>query len=103
MVSLQDLFESSELIDGLYQEILIGGVKVRKFSKLTEISSLVWHTDESDRYISVLHSDGWLFQYDNELPFVLGKGDLFMVGEGTYHRVLSGDSDGDLIVGIFEG
>ena len=53
-------------------------------------SELEWHTDLEDRFIMVIISSGWKFQFDKELPFVLKDNMTFFIPKNTWHRVISG-------------
>ena len=45
----------------------------RTFSKDVDEMSLIWHTDQEDRTVTVLEGKGWQFQRDNELPLELKR------------------------------
>lgn len=79
-----------------FKERVDGNVHVRKFSSDVNDDELVWHRDKEDRIIEIVQNDGWLFQYDNELPFIMEES--FFVPKNTFHRVIKGD--GDLIVKV---
>jgi hypothetical protein len=79
-----------------FKERVDGNVHVRKFSSDVNDDELVWHRDKEDRLIEIIQNDGWLFQYDNELPFIMEES--FFVPKNTFHRVIKGD--GDLIVKV---
>lgn len=65
---------------------------LREFSKDIDERELVWHRDKRDRTIKVLESNGWLFQRDDEMPFPMNEGDVFIIKKGVYHRIIKGDS-----------
>ena len=70
---------------------------VREFNSLNDESEFVWHRDEHDRDVEVLKcGNGWMFQYDNELPFQLTEGDFIKIKKGEWHRLHKG-SDSLLI------
>jgi hypothetical protein len=71
---------------------------VREFDQYINFDELVWHRDREDRKVSIIQSDGWQFQFDNELPIDLHKGDELFIKANDWHRVLPGD--GKLIVAI---
>ena len=52
----------------------------------------VWHMDSEDRYVYIEQTgEGWQFQFDDELPRVLKKGDKLFVPKMTFHRVIKGE------------
>jgi hypothetical protein len=55
---------------------------IRTFSKDVDPIELVWHQDAEDRDIEILEGKGWQMQFDNELPFDIGKGDRIFITEG---------------------
>ncbi|BAV39132.1 hypothetical protein BPT24_010 [Tenacibaculum phage pT24] len=62
-----------------------------------------WHTDEYDRIVKVLDCcDGWYFQYDNELPFKINKGDVIEIPNYLPHRIIREYSKKDLILKILD-
>ena len=65
----------------------------RIFSKDVDPMSLIWHTDQEDRTVTVLEGKGWQFQQDNELPLALTKGDNIFIPKGQIHRVIKGSTD----------
>ena len=54
---------------------------IRTFSKDVDKLELVWHQDAEDRDIEILEGEGWQMQFDNELPFDIGKGDRIFITE----------------------
>lgn len=77
-----------------YTDIKLGaGVKLRAFDpSITDVKDYVWHRDKEDRDIQVVDGDGWMFQFDNELPFCINKGDEFHVPKMVYHRIIPGST-----------
>lgn len=63
---------------------------LRTFNEDIEEHELVWHRDKKNRLISVITSNGWSFQFDDELPFELKDGMIFLIPKETYHRVIKG-------------
>lgn len=63
---------------------------VRTFRSDIDNSELVWHRDREDRVVEVLEGKGWSFQYDDELPFEIKKGDKFHIRKMGYHRLIKG-------------
>lgn len=82
-----------------FQEIMISEDRIRTFSPKTDPEELIWHRDDEDREVTVIQSDGWYFQLDEELPIRMNKGDTFRIPKETWHRVLC-KSDNELIVRI---
>ena len=66
---------------------------IRTFSKDVNKLELVWHQDAEDRDIEILEGEGWQMQFDNELPFDIGKGDRIFITEQRIHRILKGTTD----------
>ena len=54
---------------------------------------LVWHRDERERLVYVIHVDpGWSFQRDNELPQeMISNKTVIRIKAGEYHRIIKGD------------
>ena len=70
----------------------------RQFSESTEDDELVWHRDRKCRKITVLQSNGWHFQFDNEMPFELTRDLEFNVPALVFHRILRGHGPLELII-----
>ena len=66
---------------------------IRVFSKDVKPLELVWHKDDEDRNIEILEGEGWKFQFDNELPLALAKGDRIFITKHRVHRVHKGVTD----------
>ena len=66
---------------------------IRVFSKDVETEELKWHFDNENRKVTILESDGWQFQMDNELPVDLKPGDVTYIPKGVYHRIKRGNND----------
>ena len=66
-------------------------IRTFKCDVLTE--ELLWHRDESGRYIEVLEGSGWEIQFENGLPKKLFKGDHFYIPAKTFHRIKRGTTD----------
>ena len=66
---------------------------IREFAANTDPMSLIWHEDQEDREIEILEGEGWKFQFDEQLPFELNKGDKFFIPKGDLHRVIKGNSN----------
>lgn len=78
----------------------VNGIKYRSFDSKINSGELKWHFDEQDREVTIIESNGWGFQMDNELPIILKEGDTIFIPKGVYHRVIKGD--GDLKIKILE-
>jgi len=66
---------------------------IRVFSKDVETEELKWHFDNENRKVTILESDGWQFQMDDELPVDLKPGDITYIPKGVYHRIKRGNND----------
>jgi mannose-6-phosphate isomerase-like protein (cupin superfamily) len=66
---------------------------IRVFSKDVETEELKWHFDNENRKVTILESDGWQFQMDNELPVDLKPSDITYIPKGVYHRIKKGNND----------
>lgn len=66
---------------------------IRTFDVLAENSEYVWHRDKETRRIEILEGDGWQFQVENSLPWLLVPGLTFEIEEGLYHRLIKGITD----------
>ena len=85
-----------------YLDLDLGdGLIHRYFFEDADEMELVWHRDENDRDVKVLRANGWQFQYDNKMPFALNDGDILYIPAMTYHRVIKGH--GNLEIMIAEG
>lgn len=73
---------------------------LRVFKNEIREEELVWHRDYDDREVRVLQGSGWLFQFDNEIPFELTNDLVFEIDRGRYHRIIKGD--GQLFLTIIE-
>lgn len=81
-----------------YKEIVISeSSSIRVFKKNSNPEELKWHFDEETRIVDLLEETDWMFQFDDSLPFKIGKKPI-TIPKGVYHRVLKGEKD--LIVKI---
>ncbi len=71
---------------------------VRLFDSNVNPDELQWHFDNENRTVYVIESNGWKFQFDNQLPIELFKNSTIQIPKGMYHRILKGN--GNLIVRI---
>jgi len=60
----------------------------RRFDHLRD--DYVWHRDHYDRTVRVIDGNGWQFQFDGCLPFLIRKGTTFRIERGVYHRLIKG-------------
>ena len=75
---------------------------IRTFSKDVESEELKWHFDTENRKVTILESDGWYFQMDNELPVELKVGDVTYIPKGIYHRIKRGKNDLKIKIEFYE-
>ena len=66
---------------------------IRIFSKDVDPMELIWHMDDEDRNIEILEGKDWKFQFDNELPLSLVKGDHIFIKRHRIHRIHKGTTD----------
>tara|TARA_Y100000389_G_scaffold193126_1_gene221569 strand:- start:212 stop:463 length:252 start_codon:yes stop_codon:yes gene_type:complete len=66
---------------------------IRTFDVTAEDKEFVWHRDKEDRVIEILEGDGWQFQPDSALPFLMRPGLKFSIKAGEYHRIIKGIND----------
>lgn len=66
------------------------GMWIREFDPQESSEDFVWHRDHQDRRIKVINGCGWLFQFDNDLPFFINKDDELFVPKMVYHRIIPG-------------
>jgi hypothetical protein len=72
----------------------------RVFSFDVNEEELKWHTDEKDRLVTILESDGWEFQMENSLPTKMMNGQEIFIPKFVWHRVIKGE--GSLKISILE-
>jgi mannose-6-phosphate isomerase-like protein (cupin superfamily) len=81
-------------VDGRpYSEIRFDNIIIRKFSKLESLEELKWHRDSSNRRVCVVSGEGWMFQYDDSIPFLIKPGASFLIMANSWHRLIMGDTD----------
>ena len=66
---------------------------IRTFSKDVDPMELIWHMDDEDRNIEILEGKDWKFQFDDELPLLLAKGDRIFITKHRIHRIHTGTTD----------
>jgi hypothetical protein len=80
----------------LLEEVLISGKPyidsgdIRLFNVADDSKEYVWHRDKEDRLIEVLEGDGWQFQPENSLPYLLKPGTKLKILKDEYHRLIKG-------------
>ena len=67
--------------------------RIREFSPNSDISEFVWHRDKRDRIVEVLGGEGWKFQFENEIPIELRKGEKIKIPKNEYHRIWKGNTN----------
>lgn len=64
---------------------------IREFDPtISESEEYVWHRDTADRTVTVLEGSGWQFQFDDEIPQVINKGNAIFIEKMKYHRLIPG-------------
>jgi len=64
--------------------------RIRIFDSSIDEFDLVWHQDKRDRTVEVLEGNGWMFQFEDELPINMTPTTKIDVPKMKYHRVLKG-------------
>tara|TARA_Y100000385_G_C13070803_1_gene628974 strand:+ start:1712 stop:1987 length:276 start_codon:yes stop_codon:yes gene_type:complete len=64
--------------------------EIRTFDPSVNDAEYVWHKDLEDREIEILEGEGWQFQLEKCLPWLLKKGMVFDVKQHEYHRLIKG-------------
>lgn len=64
--------------------------EIRTFDPSVNDAEYVWHKDLEDREIEILEGEGWQFQLERCLPWLLKKGMVFDVKQHEYHRLIKG-------------
>ena len=82
------------------QTISVDRILHRTFPEDTPNDQLVWHRDRADRWITIVESNGWQLQLENELPIILEAGTIHYIQKDRFHRVIKGN--GPLKVSIKE-
>jgi hypothetical protein len=77
---------------------LCAGVKIREFSENVDPEELKWHWDTYDRICIPLESNGWQFQYDNELPFPMEINKSIEIKSDEYHRIIKGNGSLKILI-----
>ena len=88
-------------VEGLpFNQEMKEGYKFRTFKPTIKSEELKWHFDDQDREVTILESNGWEIQFDNQIPKLLKENDVIFIPKGMYHRVIKGN--GDLKIKIIE-
>jgi hypothetical protein len=80
------------LVDPYIDNQLTDDVRIRTFDTTLDEQELVWHRDKRNRKVEILDGKGWMFQFENGLPFPMTKGDTIEITKEQYHRVIKGDT-----------
>lgn len=80
------------MVDPYTDSQLTDDIRVRTFDTNIDEDELVWHRDKRNRIVEILDGEGWMFQYENGLPFPMTKGDKIEITKEQYHRVIKGDT-----------
>lgn len=76
-----------------YEEVIDNKTLIRHFKPGYPEHLFKWHFDREERIVEVLNDSDWKFQYDNEIPVSMNKGDLIKIPAGLYHRIIPGASN----------
>jgi len=86
----------------IYKQENINDKKFKRvFSSDVSEKELVWHRDKENRLVEVLEDTDWYFQMDNQLPIPLKKGVTFEIPKETFHRVIKGTTDLNILIEEF--
>jgi len=66
---------------------------IRTFESEVKPEDLVWHRDERERLVYVIHvGPGWSFQRDNQLPQKMVSNEIVIrIKAEEYHRIIKGE------------
>lgn len=76
-----------------FKQVIKNGYKYRTFNENVGNDELKWHRDETDRKVTIIESNNWSFQMDDELPIILKEGDILFIPKGKFHRIIKGNGD----------
>lgn len=83
----------------IYEQENISSNKFKRtFRSDVDNSELVWHRDKKNRIVEILNDNDWMVQMENELPRKLKKGDLLYIPKESYHRVIKGDTNLEILI-----
>ena len=71
---------------------------IRIFEDNVLSEELTWHRDLEDREVTIIKSEGWKYQADNQLPIELKPSDQIMIPKMMWHRIMRGN--GPLVIKI---
>ena len=74
-----------------------GNEFIRSFNPKDK-EDFVWHRDHEDRLIKVLAGEGWFIQFENELPVKLTEGKEISISKNSWHRIIAGSTNLNIIV-----
>lgn len=83
-----------------YSEEIENDVIIRIFEEDVDNDELVWHRDKKDRRVEIIESENWYFQFEDNIPIEMKKGDVLNIPKESYHRIIKGKNN--LKVKIFE-
>jgi hypothetical protein len=63
---------------------------IRTFDIKQPATDYVWHRDQEDRTIKCIEGEGWQFQLQKCLPWLLKPGMIFDISKLEYHRLIKG-------------
>ena len=63
---------------------------IREFDVSKDDAEYVWHKDPENRECEILEGEGWQFQLQKCLPWLLKKGMVFDIKRCEYHRLIKG-------------
>lgn len=66
---------------------------IRTFDVEADDSEYVWHRDHEDRLVEIVSGNGWQFQWEKALPWLLKPGMRFKIKAYEYHRLIKGVDD----------
>lgn len=83
----------------IYTQQKLSHNKIRRvFNESVETDELKWHKDQYDRIVFVESGNGWKLQMDEELPQTLQEGQKYFIPKETYHRVIKGTGDLQIVI-----
>ncbi|WP_033956946.1 cupin domain-containing protein [Psychroserpens jangbogonensis] len=85
-----NIFKKLDQIQDYFSPKIIGEVN-DVFVKIVKIKGDIvpWHNHQNEEELFYIIKGKLLFQIENEEPFIMKKGDLFIVKRGVNHRVSS--------------
>lgn len=80
------------VVDKPYADVDLKNRRIRTFDENVSEDDLVWHRDYHDRIVTVMESNDWWFQHDNEVPFKMAPGLRIFIKKAAWHRIIKGKS-----------